>query len=638
MKTLRNTTLGLIILALSALPALADLVTFDPQPLGTTYGATAGQPQGTLMFHEGYADLHTDDFWLAGTPYYVEGIIEPAPAYFGNGHILRLNNMDIKARFAAPGDVMFRFMDVGGSVNLQVNGFGFVLDPNDMSMLPAVVAPGVACTVVTAPVPGGHKGVITLTGPVATLIIGGQEFWLDDIKCDNGMMPAAGGCDYLVDHESQPLGQTWAASMGAAPGDFLFNEDGIPVFIGEIDWGTGMMGFNECSIATSPIATFGASHVMNLNNVSNEYRISALGITAQSVTFEFLDLGGMENLQVNGSTLYVGDLATFPAAVAPGVTLTVTTWAVAGGIQGEVVLDGDVQTLLLAGQEFYVDDICVHEAAVAPVPGGCDLLSDNESQIPGSHWGTPFGDLPGDVIFVEDGIVVGIDNHTDGTYVNCLNALADAPWGPLGSGVSLHLNNICATYDFSAVGPLSGVKFDYVDGDGVENLGIDGALYVGEIEAIPAGYFPGFTVNVTVNAGPGYQYGTVTITGDVHGLMIGGQQFYIDDVCASIASNVADVPLGGSRKIQLNDNFPNPFNPSTTLSYSLERSARVNLSIIDVAGRRVATLVDGTVSAGEHRVMWRGCTDDGRSVASGMYFVRLQGDGETAVRKIALQK
>jgi len=639
MKTLRNTTLALVMLALSALPALADHVTFDPLPPGTTYGATVGQPQGTMMFNENGADVSTDDFWLGGATYYVNGRIEPAKTFFGVVRILRLNNMDIFVQFSAAGDVTFKFLDLGGDVNLRVNGYSTVIERGDMGMMPAMVTPDVSCTVTATPVPGGHKGIVKLTGPVATLQVGGQEFWLDDIKCDNGNNPIITGCDFLVHHESVPVGQTWSSALGAMPGDYLFTESGVPVHIGEIDWGTGMTGFNECRIDMSPISGFGSDHVMNINNVSNNYRISSLGITVREVTFEFVDFGGMENLQVNGAALHIGDLPTFPAAVAPGVTLSVTTWPVAGGVQGEVVLTGNVQDLVLAGQEFWVDNICVEEETNVPAPGGCDLRSDNESQAPGLHWGSGYGNLPGDTIFVEDGIVVGVDEHTNGSTVSFYDAFTDAPWGPLGSGVALHLNNICATYDFSAVGPLAEVKFDYVKGAGIENLAIDGVMYVGDLDAVPAGFFPGFTVDVPVNSGPGYIYGVVTITGDVHDLQIGGQQFYIDNVCVtSDSGSVVHTPQTGPRKVVLNANYPNPFNPSTTLSYSLGRSTHVNLSIFDGAGRRVATLVDGTMTAGDHQVVWHGRTDDGRSVPSGMYFLRILGDGETAVRKIALLK
>ena len=100
---------------------------------------------------------------------------------------------------------------------------------------------------------------------------------------------------------------------------------------------------------------------MNLNNVSNLYHINGLGIPVAGVTFEFLDYGGTENLQVNGATLHIGNLETFPYNVAPGVTMTVTTYPVGPAIRAEVVLTGDVQTLLVGGQEFFIDEICVIE-------------------------------------------------------------------------------------------------------------------------------------------------------------------------------------------------------------------------------------------------------------------------------------
>ncbi|MBD3221941.1 SUMF1/EgtB/PvdO family nonheme iron enzyme, partial [bacterium] len=73
----------------------------------------------------------------------------------------------------------------------------------------------------------------------------------------------------------------------------------------------------------------------------------------------------------------------------------------------------------------------------------------------------------------------------------------------------------------------------------------------------------------------------------------------------------------------LNPNHPNPFNPSTTLSFSLERAGRVRLGIYDVRGRLVASLVDGPMAGGEHAVVWHGRDDAGQTVSSGTYFVRM---------------
>jgi hypothetical protein len=68
---------------------------------------------------------------------------------------------------------------------------------------------------------------------------------------------------------------------------------------------------------------------------------------------------------------------------------------------------------------------------------------------------------------------------------------------------------------------------------------------------------------------------------------------------------------------------PNPFNPRTTLSFDLHRPGRVDLSVFDARGRRVAHLVGGSRAAGAHVAVWNGCDDTGRAVPSGVYFAKL---------------
>jgi FlgD Ig-like domain len=87
------------------------------------------------------------------------------------------------------------------------------------------------------------------------------------------------------------------------------------------------------------------------------------------------------------------------------------------------------------------------------------------------------------------------------------------------------------------------------------------------------------------------------------------------------------------------DNFPNPFNPTTTIRYALPKPARVSLSVYDVAGRLVRTLVPGTLHpAGVFDVKWDGTDEAGRTVASGVYFYRLRAGAETLTRKAVLLK
>ena len=83
---------------------------------------------------------------------------------------------------------------------------------------------------------------------------------------------------------------------------------------------------------------------------------------------------------------------------------------------------------------------------------------------------------------------------------------------------------------------------------------------------------------------------------------------------------------------------PNPFNPSTRLSFDLLRAARVDLRILDLRGRLVATLHDGPLPAGGHHVDWHGRDDAGRPAPSGVYHARLTAAGATVSRKVSLVK
>jgi hypothetical protein len=80
-------------------------------------------------------------------------------------------------------------------------------------------------------------------------------------------------------------------------------------------------------------------------------------------------------------------------------------------------------------------------------------------------------------------------------------------------------------------------------------------------------------------------------------------------------------------------NFPNPFNPTTTIWYSLPTSSHVTLEIYNVLGQRVTLLVDREQGAGAHTAMW-----DASSAPSGVYFYRLSTSDLTETRKIMLLK
>jgi len=81
---------------------------------------------------------------------------------------------------------------------------------------------------------------------------------------------------------------------------------------------------------------------------------------------------------------------------------------------------------------------------------------------------------------------------------------------------------------------------------------------------------------------------------------------------------------------------PNPFNPQTTISFSLERAEWAKVRLYELTGKRVAVLADRTFTGGEHSLLWNGRDIAGRSMPSGTYLVRLETESAVRVQKLML--
>ena len=106
-------------------------------------------------------------------------------------------------------------------------------------------------------------------------------------------------------------------------------------------------------------------------------------------------------------------------------------------------------------------------------------------------------------------------------------------------------------------------------------------------------------------------------------------------------SSASGTPQGPPRAFSLAQNVPNPFNPSTTISYSLpveSGALAVRLTVFDLRGRRIAELVNRIQSGGAYLVNWDGADSSGRPVPSGVYFYRLEAGEFKAVRKMVIIK
>ena len=103
---------------------------------------------------------------------------------------------------------------------------------------------------------------------------------------------------------------------------------------------------------------------------------------------------------------------------------------------------------------------------------------------------------------------------------------------------------------------------------------------------------------------------------------------------AQLQLSAPDIPV----RFELVGNYPNPFNPSTTIAFNLPRTANVRLRVHDLRGHLIATVVEGSLPAGRHTTLWDGRDNQGRGVASGTFFYRLETGGQVWTKKMLLLK
>ena len=89
---------------------------------------------------------------------------------------------------------------------------------------------------------------------------------------------------------------------------------------------------------------------------------------------------------------------------------------------------------------------------------------------------------------------------------------------------------------------------------------------------------------------------------------------------------------------RLNSNYPNPFNPTTTISFDLAKPGKVTLRIFNVRGQVVKTISQGEYGSGKHSVVWDGRDNHNTPVASGVYFYKMETPGYTQTRKMLMMK
>ncbi len=103
-----------------------------------------------------------------------------------------------------------------------------------------------------------------------------------------------------------------------------------------------------------------------------------------------------------------------------------------------------------------------------------------------------------------------------------------------------------------------------------------------------------------------------------------------------IASSVSETTL--PQKFTVHDNYPNPFNPATNISYDLLEASHVEVGIFNILGQKIKGLLDENQNAGSHRLQWDGTNNNGIKVTSGVYYYRIDAGDKRVVKSMLLVK
>ena len=112
----------------------------------------------------------------------------------------------------------------------------------------------------------------------------------------------------------------------------------------------------------------------------------------------------------------------------------------------------------------------------------------------------------------------------------------------------------------------------------------------------------------------------------------------LEDFMGNRWSHTASVRVTSGEPLTyaLYDNFPNPFNPSTTIRYSLKEAQHTKLTVFNALGQKIRTIVNEPQAAGIHTIQWNGRNDSGGQASSGVYFYRIEAGNFVQTRKMIM--
>lgn len=201
----------------------------------------------------------------------------------------------------------------------------------------------------------------------------------------------------------------------------------------------------------------------------------------------------------------------------------------------------------------------------------------------------------------------------------------------------VELSSFTAEYD-----PLGFVRLRWVTESEIENLGfiIDRSSQGGEwIEIAHFQTHAELEGQGSTNSQTSYQWIDDSVEpGIAYSYRLSDMSYL--GVLKTNSESIVDIYTGLSvpQSFALHQNHPNPFNPSTSISYDLPQLADVNLIIYDISGREIKTLIQTTQSAGTYSVQWDGSDDSGEKLSTGVYLCRIGAGGFSKTIKMVYLK
>tara|TARA_Y100001958_G_scaffold65022_1_gene43659 strand:+ start:110 stop:877 length:768 start_codon:yes stop_codon:yes gene_type:complete len=219
--------------------------------------------------------------------------------------------------------------------------------------------------------------------------------------------------------------------------------------------------------------------------------------------------------------------------------------------------------------------------------------------------------------------------------------------------------------DYMSDDPIGGYQFDFLSGGALTLTGasdntssFDGITtgnnvvlsfsFGGSTAPASAEYTPLVTLSATVNS---EMVGQDVVLEAIEDLALDTRLIVSDANGAALSSDFHEAlwTVGSDSFLldndptspitfSLSENYPNPFNPTTTIDFSIAEPGMVNLSIFDASGRLVKNLVSENKNVGSYSATWDGTTDSGVNASTGMYFYTIETEGFVETKKMMLVK